>query len=98
MCTLLDNALAKGGPEAMAESFYNSMRHQQQSGGRSNSTLVRRTKVNWCVPSLKNCESIIKKSVCLYLEGDNTIQAHPVNSFFSSRANKYDCSKVVDRV
>ena len=97
-CALLDIALAKGGPEAIAESFYNSMRHQQQSGGQSNSTLVRRTKVNWCLPSLKNCESIIKESVCLYLEGDNTIKAHRVNSFFSSRANKYDCSKVVDRV
>ena len=93
-CALLDIVLAKGGPEAIVESFYNSMHHQQQSGGQSNSTLVQRTKVNWCLPSLKNCESIIKESICLYLEGS----AHRVNSFFSSRANKYDCSKVVDRV
>ena len=44
-CALLDIILAKGGPEAIAESFYNAMRNQQQSGGQLNETLVRRTKV-----------------------------------------------------
>ncbi|CAB4018432.1 Hypothetical predicted protein [Paramuricea clavata] len=68
-CALLDIVLAKGGPEAIAESFYNTMRNQQQSGGQSNDTLARRTKVNWCLPSLKHCEKIIKEGVRLYLEG-----------------------------
>ena len=54
-CALLDIVLAKGGPEAIAESFYSAMRSQQQSGGQLNETLARRTKVNWCLPSLKQC-------------------------------------------
>ena len=54
-CALLDIVLAKGGPKAIAESFYNAMHNQQQSGDQSNDTLVRRTKVNWCLPSLKHC-------------------------------------------
>ena len=60
------------------------MRNQQQSGGQSNKTLVQRTKVNWCLPSLKQCEDLIKEGVDLYLKGDNVIKAHRVNLFFSS--------------
>ena len=97
-CVLLDIALAKGRPEAIAESFYNSMRNQQQSGGQANVSLVRRTKVNWCLPSISLCENIIKESVSLYLKGDKHIKPHRVLAFFSSRANQYDVSKVVDRV
>jgi hypothetical protein len=40
-CALLDIVLSKGGPEAIAESFYTSMRAQQQSGGQSNENLAR---------------------------------------------------------
>ena len=72
-CALLDIVLAIGGPEAIAESFYNSMRNQQQSGGQLNETLARRTKVNWCLPSLKHCDKIIKEGVTLYLCGDDVI-------------------------
>jgi len=32
-CAILDIVLAKGGPEAIAESYYSPMRAQQQSGG-----------------------------------------------------------------
>ena len=39
-CALLDIVLGKGGPEAIAESFYSAMRHQQQAGGQSNDTLA----------------------------------------------------------
>ena len=97
-CALLDIALAKGGPEAIAESFYNSMRSQQQPGGQSNEALARRTKVNWCLPSLKNCESIIKEGVALYHTGDKQMPSHRKNTFFSTRAKSYNVSKVVDRV
>lgn len=97
-CALLDIVLAKGGPEAIAESFYNSMRNQQQSGGQSNETLARRTKVNWCLPSLKHCDEIIKEGVTLYLRGDDVIRPHKHNHFFSDRAKEYFVSKVVDRL
>ena len=96
-CVLLDIVLAKGGPEAIAESFYNSMRNQQQSGGQLNETLARRTKVNWCLPSMKHCEDIIKEGVALYLQGDDAIKAHKKNTFFSGRS-KYFVSKVVDHL
>ena len=97
-CALLDIVLAKGGPEAIAESFYNSMRAQQQSGGQSNENLARRTKINWCLPSLKLCDGIIQESVQTYLSGDKEIKAHRRNTFVCSRANKYFVSKVVGRV
>lgn len=97
-CALLDIALAKGGPEAITESFYNSMRAQQQQGGQSNETLTRRTKLNWCLPSLKHCDGIISESVKLYLKGDDTIRPHRQNTLFSGRATEYSTSKVVDRV
>ena len=72
-CALLDIVLAKGGPEAITESFYNSMPNQQQSGGQLNETLAQRTKVNWCLLSLKHCDEIIKEAVALYLCGDDVI-------------------------
>ena len=97
-CTLLDIVLAKGGPEAIAESFYNSMRNQQQSGGKLNETLERRAKVNWCLPSLRHCDEIIKEAVALYLRGDDVIRPHMKNTFFSGRAKEYFVSKVVDRI
>ena len=97
-CTLLDIVLAKGGPEAIAESFYNSMRNQQQSGGQLNETLERRAKVNWCLPSLRHCDEIIKEAVALYLRGDDVIRPHMKNTFFSGRAKEYFVSKVVDRI
>lgn len=97
-CALLDIVLAKGGPEAIAESFYNSMRHQQQSGGQLNETLARRTKINWCLPSLMHCDEIIKEGVALYLSGDDVIRPHRKNAFFSGRAKEYFVSKVVDRI
>lgn len=97
-CALLDIALSKGGPESIAESFHNSMRAQQQSGGQLNETLARRTKLNWCLPSLKKCDSIIKESVHLYFTGDDVIRRHRKNTLFSSRAKEYSVSKVFDRV
>ena len=97
-CVMVDVVLAKGGPEAIAESYYSAMRAQQQSGGQANDTLARRTKLNCCLPSLRKCESIIKESVQLYLKGDGKIKAHRITTFFSSRAHTYNVSKVVDRV
>ena len=97
-CILIDVALAKGGPEAITESFYATMRAQQQSGGQHNETLVKRTKLSWCLPSLNNCEGIINDSITTYLKGDDNIRPHRSNIFFSSRAKEYNVSKVIDRV
>ena len=83
---------SKGGPEAIAESYYSAMRAQQQSGGQQNETLARRTKLNWCLPSLKMCDKIIKESVQIYLKGDGVIKSHKSSSFFCERAKKYSVS------
>ena len=97
-CIILDVVLSKGGPEAIAESYYSAMRAQQKSGGQSDENLGRRTKLSWCLPSLKNCDDIIEESVKTYLKGDENIRAHRQNTFFSGRTKQYEVSKVVDRV
>ena len=94
-CAIIDIVLSKGGPEAIAESYYSAMRAQQQSGWQSNETLARRTKLSWCLPSLKKCNSIIDESVQLYLQGDGELRPHRQRAFFSE---KYCVSKVVDRI
>ena len=94
-CAIIDIVLSKGGPEAIAESYYSAMRAQQQSGGQSNETLARRTKLSRCLPSLKKCNAIIDESVKLYLQGDDEQRPHRQRAFFSE---KYCVSKVVDRI
>ena len=61
---------------------------KQQSGGQSNETLSRRTKLIWCLPSLKKCD-IIHEGVNLYLKGDDVIRSHRRSAFFS----RYDQSR-----
>ena len=97
-CILMDIALAKGSPEAITESFYASMRCQQQPGGQTNQNLVWRTKVNWCLPSLVNCESIISEAISMYHKRDEKIPPHRTSTFFTDRAKKYKTSKIIDRV
>lgn len=92
-CAIIDIVLAKGGPEAIAESYCSAMRAQQQSAGQANEAMLRRTKVNWCLTSLKKCNSIIIESMRLYLEGDDKLRPHRQRAFFSER---YCVSKVVD--
>jgi len=87
-----------GGILDIVESYYSCMRAQQQSGGQSNETLSRRTKLNWCLPSLKKCDDIINESVSLCLKGDDVICSHGRNAFFSGYEKHYSFSKVVDRV
>ena len=44
-CVCYDICLAKGGTEAVVESFYSSMQAQAMSGGQDNKTLALRTKL-----------------------------------------------------
>ena len=75
-CILIDVALAKGGPEAIAESFYATKRAQQQVGGQYNDTLVTRIKSSRTLPSVRLCDDILRESIKLYFKGDNHIKAH----------------------
>lgn len=98
-CALIDIVLAKGGPEAIAESFYNCMRCQQLPGGQSNWVLTTRAKVAWCLPSIEKCDKVISDGVEFYLSGDDQMKGHRQNLFFVSKKHKtYKVSKVIDRV
>ena len=88
----------KVAPESIVESYYSTMRHQQQPSGQSDEILTQPTKLSWCLPSLRKCEDIIDESVKLYHKGDKNIRAHRMKIFYSDRARSYDVSKVVDRV
>ena len=84
----MDIELGKGSPGAITESYYISIRCQEQLGGQRNENLVRRTKVNWCLPSLVNSESIISEAVSICHKGDEKIPPYRVNTFFTDRAKK----------
>ena len=79
VCALIDIALAKGGPEAIAESFYNCMRCQQCSGGQSDWVLTKQAKIGWCSSSVDKCGKIIHDAVSVYLFGDDKIKGHRQN-------------------
>ena len=38
VCLIIDVALGKGGPESIVDSYYSTMKSQQQPGGQSNQT------------------------------------------------------------
>ena len=81
----MDTALAKGGPEATASSFYNCRRCQQCSGGQSNWVLTKRAKVSWCLTSVEKCDKIIRDVVSVYLSSDEKIT--PDKRYFSPPTN-----------
>ena len=89
--------LAKGGPDAIAESFYNSMKAQQQSGSQSNKNLAR-TKSNWCLPSLKLCDGIIQESVQTYSQNNDKVKGYRRHTSVSSKASNYSVSKVMNHI
>ena len=96
---MVDIVLAKGGPEAIAESFYNCMRCQQLPGGQSNWVLTTRAKVAWCLPSIEKCDNVISEAVDIYHAGDEQINRHRENlSFTSNKHKNFSVSKVIDRV
>ena len=61
---------AKTGTEAVAESFYRVMNMQEQDGGQKLETLANRSRVDWCLPSVLQCERPIQEMAKLYIEGD----------------------------
>ena len=98
-CVLMDIALAKGGPEAIAESFYNCMCCQQYPGRQSNWVLTTRAKVAWCLPSVDKCDKIICDAVSVYLSSDDKLKGHQQNVFFTTnKHNNYNVSKVINHV
>ena len=94
-CTLLDVALAKGRPEAIAECFYTTMRSQQQNGGQSNDTLLVRTALSWSLP-VKQCHVFstfarVSKVVNKSAKEVNYFHRVPQGSFGSESTHKWHC-------
>jgi len=87
--------------EAVVETFYSTMRSQQQQGGQSNSTLQRRSKLQWMLPPVGSqaCERLLDKAARLYYKGDpiRGVNPHRGPFFKDARAKNYDFSKVIDR-
>ena len=69
-CICYDICLAKGGTEAVVESFYSSMQAQAMSGGQDNETLALRTKFEWVMPPLIQADKFVKETAKIYIEGN----------------------------
>ena len=68
ICLAIDIALAKGGPESIVESFYSVMKCHNKSGPQNNETLLPRTKLDWCLPSVLNADRMFEAKFCRELE------------------------------
>ena len=91
--TSVDISLASGGPEAIVESFYGVMDSQRQTGGMDNRTLSQRTKLDWVLPDITQCQSIVKEAASLYIRGGKGLKRH----YMMPYAENVTVSKVFDR-
>ena len=102
-CLLFDIMYAKMGTETVAESFYFVVEKQEMEGGQSLEVLASRSKIDWCLPPVMQCDSALTEMAHLYIEGDRKrgLKKHYVPVYRDNRSVKKrvtDCSKVVDRI
>ena len=88
---MLDVALAKGGPETVVESLYSVMASQKMDGGQNDTTLVNRTKVDWCIPAVVAVPELVESAATRRLK----VSRPPITSFSDSRTSR---PPVVSRV
>ena len=62
----METELAKGGPETIAKPF---MCHYNVSSSQVDKQMNTWVEVNWCLPSLVNCETVISEAVSIYHRG-----------------------------
>ena len=98
-CIIYDIFFAKVGTEAIAESFYRVMAAQEKDGGQSQEVLTVRTKLDWCLPSLIQCEKALSAMAKLYIEGDKSLglKRHFIPVYKDARSNR-DKSVVMERL
>ena len=82
-CIVFDIMYAKTATEAVAESFYRVVEAQEMDGGQSLDVLGNRTKVDWCCPSVLQCERSLTEMAKLYIDGDKSmgLQRHHIPVF-----------------
>jgi hypothetical protein len=102
-CLVFDIMYAKTGTEAVAESFYRVIEKQEMDGGQSHKVLVNRSKVDWSLPPVIQCEPALTKMAQLYIDGDKArgLKRHHVPVYKDKRSwrkNEDDLSKVVRRI
>ncbi len=94
----LDVALASGGSEAIAESFYSIMGIQKHRCHQSNQIIELRTKLDWLLPFVGNCtENVVGGIAKKFLENHSTPllrDPRSIDNYFK-RSSK---SKVVHRI
>ena len=94
----LDVALASGGSEALAESFYSVMSIQKQRCHQSNKVIELRTKIDWLLPYVGNCtDNIVAGIARKYLDNNSSpLLRDPkaIDSYFK----RNEQSKVVHRI
>ena len=102
MCTAIDVAVAKGGTEAVVESFYSVMKTQQTGFHMLNDTLTDRTIIDWCYPLPLRCPATISSVAKLYASGNDRLglgpHRKPHHSDVRGRGIYSDTSKVVQRL
>ena len=98
-CIIYDIFFAKAGTEAIAESFYRVMEAQQKDGGQSQEVLTMWTKVDWCLPSVLQCEKALSAMAKLYIEGDKSLglKKHFIPVYKDTRSDR-DNSIVMERL
>jgi len=76
MCIVLDVMYAKCGTETIAESFYRVMESQRQSGSQSNVILELRTKLDWSLPNVTQCDQIIEAASSVFFQDGEKTKKH----------------------
>ena len=72
-CLIFDIFYSKSGTEAVAESFYRVVEKQEMEGGQTMGILMNRAKIDWCLPSVIQCESALTEIAKLYINGDKEL-------------------------
>ena len=72
-CFVFDIFYGKSGTEAVVESFYRVVEKQEIEGGQTIGVLMNRAKINWCLPSVIQCDSAITERAKLYINGDKEL-------------------------
>lgn len=101
-CILFDIMYAKTGTEAVVESFYRVVEKQEMDGGQHIDILGARSKVDWCLPPVIQCEGALREMAKLYIDGcrESGLPRHYVPVYTHHRRRKYTHgpSKVLKRL
>ena len=101
MSIMVDVALAKGGTEAIVESFYSTMKAQLMHGGQDSKILALRSKLEWSLPSILQAKRLVSQTAEVYISGkkERDLKSHNWPIIGSKHGpKKHTISKVIDRL